>query len=480
VLHIAICVYHHTGKTLNLRKRPDRIDPNAKPFSTTCASVSQFIGAIEGGIQPNPDISGIGIRLTIYAQALFNNIIAISSHNPEEAIAINSANALAIAAFSLASGFAKYLEWPHLILVYHFVLLIKFSGISYNTAHRKLRKSPGFSSLMDHLAILDLMVMPFFIMISGTLWLGIWLARERFAQTECILGNWVLFGQNVDLKTGKLVLVGVALAIVLVGWNVFCTVVDMVCRQATVTTTAKKMQVHYGDEPPTSPRSLPPDVNIEFPGDYCSSLVWAMANYVIGNGVKVYGRTIGVRELVFSWRFLVWAYLIIASEQVIIANDLSDENTLTYGQTFPLILLFVPIGVLWSACYRKFPRFAKFFDSRQGHRIVWYTIGITLSIAYAAAVYVLNEDACVQRTVWSIAIICCILPEYVRRHCSQKFDELFGNYSLPRSSYWEVWTSQLQLRLPRLSGKDKQIERNETGAASSENDDTQPSPKKEN
>ena len=116
-MHIALHVFHQTGTTLILRKRPDRTDPNTKPFSTTCTSVSQFIGAIEGGIQPNPDISGIGIRLTIYAQALFNNIIAISSHNPEEAIAINSANALAIATFSLASGFAQHLEWPHLILV---------------------------------------------------------------------------------------------------------------------------------------------------------------------------------------------------------------------------------------------------------------------------------------------------------------------------------------------------------------------------
>jgi hypothetical protein len=187
-----------------------------------------------------------------------------------------------------------------------------------------------------------------------------------------------------------------------------------------------------------------------------------VANRVIGNGVRIYGRTFGVRELVFFWRILVWVYLIVASEQVIAANNLSDENSLTYGQTFALLLVFVPIGVLWSGCYRKFPRFARFFDSRQGHRIVWYTIGITLSLAYAAAVYALNEDACVQRTVWSIAITCCILPEYVRRQGSKRFDELFGNQTSPGSSYWEVWTSQLQLRLPRLTGETKQVELEET------------------
>jgi hypothetical protein len=54
---------------------------------------------------------------------------------------------------------------------------------------------------MEHLAILDLCVMPFFIMISGTLWLGIWFGR---AVPKCTLGNWVLFGKEVDLKTGNL------------------------------------------------------------------------------------------------------------------------------------------------------------------------------------------------------------------------------------------------------------------------------------
>jgi hypothetical protein len=388
----------------------------------------------------------------------------------EEAIAINSANALAIAAFSLSSGFTQHLDWPHLIIIYHFVLLVKFSCVSYNTPLPNLRRSVEFGPLMEHLAIVDLMVMPFFIMISGTLWLGLFLARERFAATDCILGNWVLFGKVVDLKTGNLFFVGGVWATLLVGWSVICTVVDMFRRQAAVKTAAKVVHTIYGDDRASTPRPLPPEVNIEVTGDFCSALLWRVANRTIGNGYTIRGHTIGVREIVFCWRFCIWVYLIVASEQIIAANNFSGDNSLTYGQIFSLILLFVPFGILWSRCYRKFPKFARFFDSIQGHRFIWYTIGGTLSLSYAAAVYALNEDACVQRTVWAIAIVCCILPEYVRSQCSQKFDELLGNRASHRSSYWEVWSAHLQLRLPRLSGelKDSDCLRNEENTHSTD------------
>jgi hypothetical protein len=173
-----------------------------------------------------------------------------------------------------------------------------------------------------------------------------------------------------------------------------------------------------------------------------------IANRIIGNGLKILNFTIGFREIVFVWRFLVWIYFVVSSEQIMAANNLfEEENTPTYGQKLQLILLLVPIAVLWTGCYRNYPKFAEYIDCTK-HRLVPRVIGVILCVAYAAVVYTLNPIAFLQQTVWSVAIICCILPVYVRSRCSKQFNELFGNGESSGSSYWEVWTEHLQLRVP--------------------------------
>src|SRR5204863_3611342 len=99
---------------------------------------------------------------------------------------------------------------------------------------------------MEHLTILDLIVMPFFIMVSGSLWLGIFLAHERFAGTDCEFGNWVLFGQVVNLKNGKLVIVGEICSALLIGSYVLSFLFDMICRAATVRRATEDVSSYYG------------------------------------------------------------------------------------------------------------------------------------------------------------------------------------------------------------------------------------------
>ena len=410
-------------------------------------SISQSLAAIEGPLQANQDISGIGVRITIYVQAFINNILAFTVRNAEEAISINTLNLVVIATISLSSGFSQRPDWPHLVILYHYILLIQHSGVTYNTAQRPFRASPRFGSVMEHLSVLDLIVMPFFVMISGSLWLGLFLARERFAETECEFGNWVLFGQVVDMKKGTLIVVGYACAALLVGSSILSSIFDMTCRAAAVKRTIEAVYSYYGDDRASSPRPLPPKANIEVTGDYHSAWIWRQAERL---GVELFGSKIGMRGIIICWRIFVWLYVIVTTEQIIAMNGFAEENLLTYGQTFAVILLIIPFAILWTRCYRTYPEFAKFFDSIQGQRVVWVTIGTTIGIAYAAAVYAQNEDANVQRAVWAIAILCCFLPGYIRKQCSEKLDELFGNHTYPATtSWWEVWSLQLQLRLPQ-------------------------------
>lgn len=352
-----------------------------------------------------------------------------------------------IATISLSSGFSQRPDWPHLIILYHYVLLIQHSGVTYNTAQRSFRMSTRFGSVMEHLSVLDLIVMPFFVMISGSLWLGLFLARERFGGTVCEFGNWVLFGQVVDLKKGTLILVGYACAALLVGSYVLSSIFDMSCRVAAVKRTIEAVYSYYGDDRASSPRPLPPKANIEATGDYHSAWIWQHAEHF---GVALFGSKIGLRGVIICWRIFVWVYIVVTTEQIIATNGFGEENSFTYGQTFAVILLIIPFAILWTRCYRTYPEFARYFDSIQGHRVVWIAIGTTISIAYAAAVYAQNEDANVQRAVWAIAILFCFLPGYIRKQCSEKLDELFGNHTYPAAiSWWEVWSLQLQLRLPQ-------------------------------
>lgn len=376
-----------------------------------------------------------------------NNFVAFTIRNAEEAISINTLNLIIIATISLSSGFGPHPDWPHLIILYHYILLIQHSGVTYSTAPKAFRRSPRFGSLMEHLTILDLIVMPFFIMISGSLWLGLFFARERFAKTECDFGNWVLFGHIVDLKKGNLVILGDVCAALLVGSYVLSSLFDMICRAAAVRRATEAVSSYYGDDRASSPRPLPPEANVEVTGDYRSAWIWRQAELV---GAKFCGFNIGIRDIVICWRVFVWLYLVVTTEQIIAMNGFVEENLLTYGQIFSVILLIVPLGILWTRCYHTFPKFAKFFDSIEGQKVLWGTIAVTTCSAYAAAVYAQNEDANVQRVVWAIAILCCFLPGYIRKQCSEKFDELFGNRSYPpATSWWDVWSIHLQIRLPQ-------------------------------
>ena len=223
----------------------------------------------------------------------------------------------------------------------------------------------------------------------------------------------------------------------------------MICRAAVVRRATEAVSLYYGDYRASSPRPLPPEVNIEVTGDYRSAWMWRQAEQV---GVKLCGINVEIRVLVICWRAVVWLYLVITTEQIIAVNGFAMENVLTYGQTFAIILLIVPFGILWTRCYHTFPKFAMFFDSIQGQQVVWITIAATICSAYAAAVYAQNEDANVQRAVWAIAILCCFLPGYIRKQCSEKFDELFGNRIYPpNTSWWDVWSIRLQIRLPQSS-----------------------------
>jgi hypothetical protein len=127
---------------------------------------------------------------------------------------------------------------------------------------------------------------------------------------------------------------------------------DIIGRQTAVNRVEKAIRTFYGDTPAESPRPLPPNLSLEMGGDYWSGWIWQRAGNLIGDGLFICGFQWGAREIMFSWRFCMWLYLVSANELIITANNLEGENKLTYGQTFALILLTTPVGILWKVSYR--------------------------------------------------------------------------------------------------------------------------------
>jgi len=122
---------------------------------------------------------------------------------------VNAANVLGQLAILFSTSSIRSPDWPHIIVIYHFIFLISFSNISYFTIPPNLRENNDeFVPLMEKLSAIDLLAMPLILVSTLSVWMGILLSRHRLAELssiKCMFGNWVFFGKVVDLGSGGLV-----------------------------------------------------------------------------------------------------------------------------------------------------------------------------------------------------------------------------------------------------------------------------------
>jgi hypothetical protein len=353
------------------------------------------------------------VRVSIYVQTFLNNLVAISGHSSEEAIAVNAVNALALTAFAFSYGHIQRLDWPHLIIVYHFVLLVSSSNITYFTARRTFRSSKEFGPLMERLAIIDLFSSPIVMIISLALWVGLALVQHmktEFPRVDCTFGNWVLFGKTVDLGTSSLMYIGLVMGCLWTTWYVVSVVVGTIKRKSAL---GRAEQVYTAMGTGTVVHPHPSHYAVDITGDYLSAWIWQHCTLLVGDGVKVGRYRVDLRNITFMWRFVLWIYLVIATEQIIIANNFSDENTWTYGQVSALVLLIVPIGALWDICYRDLRWFKNYFDSFHGHMNILYTFGLFLGTLYASTAISLAGSSLFGRLLGVTVLLFVIAAEYL-------------------------------------------------------------------
>ena len=382
--------------------------------------------------------------------------MASLGYTADEAISLNLANAVVILALPLASMmYLQQRDWPHLIVIYYFFLFVWLSGISYNTVQPQLRTRAEFHSLIERLAILDIIILPFFVVISIALSFGILIAQRRqkmFPSMDCVFGQWVFFGHTIDLKTTRSVTIGLTLAVLGVAWAIGFLLVDTISRRISykrLNRTRGRMQEQDGVSMIHTLSSILRET--DYAGDYLSNWIWRHVEPTLNSWVftRILPFRLSLRKLTLCWKFGIWGYLVAATEQLITANDFQAEQQLSFGQAYSIALLIVPIGVLWCISYRAFPPITRYLNSPHGRYIIQYTVSGFLGTAFVTFALVLAEGKSFRSILCLIALTCFVVPTMVRQNFSQEVNHWRGTTLYPpASSFLALWSADLEVRLP--------------------------------
>ncbi|KAH6645152.1 hypothetical protein BKA67DRAFT_670730 [Truncatella angustata] len=280
-------------------------------------------------IEPNPDVTGTGIRVSIYALCLAAGILktviqhVTSAENYAEFCqALNSAlqlQGLALLCTAIVQTFQAQLTLFHALCVLHLLSLLGFGLV----AQRKYHDGGGFNRWLV-LAFLRVIIAGAFVALTAYIWVT---APTFGAQPECNADTvYVVFGVSIPATSPifRYVILGL-MASMAVGWvlsMVFTVFFASCCCDGGARGTAKRM------------RHANPDVAV-------LKNVWARVRITDQRhrGSIVSGQVI--QMLVHTG---INIYMIVTLEQIVERNHLSeDEAKWTFGQ---VLALFVLLGVV--------------------------------------------------------------------------------------------------------------------------------------
>jgi hypothetical protein len=143
--------------------------------------------------QPNPDVSGIGVRIALYLQALFSILLGFGEKSATDVILTNIS--LQVAGLSLiqAAYFDPSIDIPHTIIVSHFAVMMSACRSTSNAfSIRFLRSREGIKTV-SLVWILDLVFRPFLLAFNLVLWNQILELQRQDVFCSQGSGQWVFF-----------------------------------------------------------------------------------------------------------------------------------------------------------------------------------------------------------------------------------------------------------------------------------------------
>jgi len=379
--------------------------------------------------------------------------MALSHHTTEEAIAVNVNNAITQLAIGLASAWwMTTSDLPHFLIITHFIFLIACSNVSYYSIHPSIRSTPEFLPLVEKLGFIETVSMPILLSVSLGVWLGVLEAYHLFrpvANWNCVFGKYWIMGTAIDLKSsGFFLIVFGCVLILLPTYIVISTLFERVGRTLGVQNAVVQVRNEMAASDRNRRRRLIEESNKRVLGNHMAAWVWRTFNPALEKSLRLFGISLGLRELFGILRSVVWIYLVAATEGVIFANQFWDENQFSYGQVYPVIFLLMPLGVAANIVHRALPTEVR--NSELLSYGAWLLVSLTLTpILWIMLMSLFSPTL---RNLWYIMGIpllvlnlasAALAPRWVSRNQIGKLTE-----TPLKGSVWEVistlWNSEIK------------------------------------
>lgn len=163
-------------------------------------SVNSSTISVNCQVQPNTDVSGIGVRVTLYATGAIMLVLSCLQLDPLELLLSNLSIQATSLALILATIFDPTVDVPHTIIASMFSVL--FSACRITPYDLKLSRV-GLKT-MSQVWIADCFFRTFLIGFNLTVWLGIRMIQRDNSVCSNGFGKWTLFWNRVDLKDDTL------------------------------------------------------------------------------------------------------------------------------------------------------------------------------------------------------------------------------------------------------------------------------------
>jgi len=146
--------------------------------------------------QANTDVSGIGVRTSLYLQALLSILLSLGETTSSSIIGTN----VALQVTTLSQRTSPDVDVPHTIMVTHYVMMMSMSRVTASDlAFRYLRTKDGLRGVTV-LWLMDLVFRPILLVFNLAVWVRIRELQRQGALCQNGSGKWIFFGKVKEIS----------------------------------------------------------------------------------------------------------------------------------------------------------------------------------------------------------------------------------------------------------------------------------------
>jgi hypothetical protein len=151
-------------------------------------------------IQPNTDVSGIGIRCALYIQAIFSLLLVFKIRTSTEIVFNNVSLQVAAIGLIAAAYFDETIDVPHTIMVSHLSVMMSSCRATVSSCSLgALRSSGKLSQAIFTIYLLDIIFCPIIMVFNYVVWNVIRRAQTQNDLCPSGLGQLVFFGTESEI-----------------------------------------------------------------------------------------------------------------------------------------------------------------------------------------------------------------------------------------------------------------------------------------